>query len=114
MARRRCHSIENPTCDIKTVRAGVLEVAYLEFGEANGWAVILSHGFPFDVHAYEQVAAQLAGHGARVIVPFLRGFGPTRFFVRGDDAQRATGGIGVRSPRIAGCAQDRNSDSGLS
>jgi hypothetical protein len=46
-------SIENPTCDIKTVRAGVLEVAYLEFGEANGWAVILSHGFPFDVHAYE-------------------------------------------------------------
>jgi hypothetical protein len=54
-------SIENPTCDIKTVRAGVLEVAYLEFGEANGWAVILSHGFPFDVHAYE---CALSGHFA--------------------------------------------------
>src|SRR5437588_168151 len=64
---------------IKTIKAGVLEVAHLEFGPRNGWPVVLSHGFPFDVHAYNEVAPALADHGARVIVPYLRGFGPTRF-----------------------------------
>ncbi|TPI28261.1 alpha/beta hydrolase [Mesorhizobium sp. B3-2-1] len=56
-----------------------LRIAYFEQGPANGWPVILSHGFPYDVHAFEQVAPILAGAGARVIVPYARGFGPTSF-----------------------------------
>ncbi len=65
--------------DHKKIRAGVLDIAYMEYGDASGWPVILSHGFPFDVHAYNEVAPALARKGARVIVPYLRGFGPTRF-----------------------------------
>jgi pimeloyl-ACP methyl ester carboxylesterase len=45
----------------------------------SGWPVILAHGFPYDVHAFDEVVPHLAQAGARVIVPFLRGFGPTRF-----------------------------------
>jgi pimeloyl-ACP methyl ester carboxylesterase len=63
----------------RQVVAGVLEVGLLESGPADGWPVVLSHGFPYDVHAYDEVAPRLAGAGARVIVPYLRGFGPTRF-----------------------------------
>lgn len=72
---------------MKTIKAGVLDVAYLEFGPPNGWPVVLSHGFPFDVHAYSEVAPALADRGARVIVPYLRGFGPTRFLL--DDTPRS-------------------------
>ncbi len=61
------------------IDAGVLHVSYLESGPEDGWPVVLSHGFPFDVHAYDEVAPALASHGARVITPYLRGFGPTRF-----------------------------------
>ena len=63
----------------KTVRAGVLEVAYEESGPPGGTPVILLHGFPYDVHAYDDVARILAREGLRVIVPYLRGYGPTRF-----------------------------------
>lgn len=63
----------------RTIRAGVLDVAFREHGAPDGWPVVLSHGFPYDVHAYDEVAPQLAAAGARVIVPWLRGFGPTRF-----------------------------------
>ncbi len=64
---------------VKTIEAGVLSVAYLEYGAASGWPCILGHGFPYDVHAYDQAAPILAQAGARVIVPYLRGYGPTRF-----------------------------------
>ncbi|RYG90384.1 alpha/beta hydrolase [Loktanella sp. IMCC34160] len=64
---------------MKTVTAGVLEVAYLETGPADGPTVILLHGFPYDVHCYDDVAALLAARGVRCIVPWLRGYGPTRF-----------------------------------
>jgi len=63
----------------KRVTAGVLEIAYLEFGDSGGWPCIMGHGFPYDVHAYDQVAPMLAEAGARVWVPWLRGYGPTRF-----------------------------------
>ncbi|MCL5776287.1 alpha/beta hydrolase [Limibaculum sp. FT325] len=63
----------------KTVRAGVLEIAYFETGAPDGWPCILGHGFPYDPHAYAECAPILAAAGARVIVPFLRGYGPTRF-----------------------------------
>ncbi len=64
---------------MKTVTAGVLEIAYRESGPTDGQPVILLHGFPYDIHAYDEVAAQLAADGWRCFVPFLRGFGQTRF-----------------------------------
>jgi len=64
---------------LKTVRTPVLEIAYIEQGPATGWPVVLAHGFPYDVHAYDEVAPRLAEAGACVITPYLRGFGATRF-----------------------------------
>ncbi len=64
---------------MKHVAAGVLDVAYLEAGPVDGPPVVLLHGFPYDVHAYEAVAPALAAEGCRVITPYLRGYGPTRF-----------------------------------
>jgi len=61
------------------VDAGVLRVGYVDHGDPSGQAVVLLHGFPYDAHAYDAVAPQLAAQGLRVIVPFLRGYGPTRF-----------------------------------
>ena len=61
------------------VNAGVLSIAYFEAGPADGPAVMLMHGFPYDIHSYVDVAPQLAAQGCRVIVPYLRGYGPTKF-----------------------------------
>jgi pimeloyl-ACP methyl ester carboxylesterase len=61
------------------VAAGALEVAYYEAGPADGPVVMLLHGFPYDIHSYVDVAPRLAAQGCRVIVPYLRGYGPTRF-----------------------------------
>ncbi|MFC0386203.1 alpha/beta fold hydrolase [Muricoccus vinaceus] len=59
--------------------AGVLRVAYEESGDPGGWPAVLLHGFPYDGRAYDAVAPVLAAEGARVIVPWLRGYGETRF-----------------------------------
>ncbi|HEX4365553.1 MAG TPA: alpha/beta hydrolase [Rhodopila sp.] len=64
---------------MKTVRTPVLEIGYLDAGPADGPVVILLHGWPSDVHDYDGVAPKLAEAGFRVLVPWLRGFGPTRF-----------------------------------
>ena len=64
---------------MKTIRTPVLEIGYLETGSADGPPVILLHGWPSDVHDYDGVAPPLAAAGYRVLVPWLRGFGPTRF-----------------------------------
>jgi pimeloyl-ACP methyl ester carboxylesterase len=64
---------------LRTVDAGVLNIAYYEAGPADGPAVMLLHGFPYDIHSYVDVAPQLAAQGCRVIVPYLRGYGPTKF-----------------------------------
>ena len=64
---------------IKHLQTGVLDVAYFESGPADGPPVFLMHGFPYDIHAYAEVAPILAAAGCRVIVPSLRGFGATRF-----------------------------------
>jgi len=66
----------------KTVRTSDLEIAYIESGPATGPPVILLHGFPDDVHAYDGAAPLLAAEGWRVLVPYLRGYGPTRFLSR--------------------------------
>jgi pimeloyl-ACP methyl ester carboxylesterase len=67
------------TPTIKSIRAGALAIAFEEYGPAEGPAVLLLHGFPYDPRAFDAVAPALAAHGLRVIVPYLRGFGPTRF-----------------------------------
>jgi pimeloyl-ACP methyl ester carboxylesterase len=64
---------------LKQVDAGVLKVAYAETGPAVGPAVILLHGWPYDIYSFVDVAPLLASKGYRVIVPYLRGYGPTRF-----------------------------------
>src|SRR3984957_11484488 len=64
---------------LRHIEAGVLDVAYFEAGPADGPAVMLLHGFPYDIHSYVDVAPLLDAKGCRVIVPYLRGYGPTRF-----------------------------------
>jgi pimeloyl-ACP methyl ester carboxylesterase len=68
-----------PMQPLRHLRAGVLDVACFEAGPAEGPPVFLMHGFPYDIHAYAEVAPLLAAAGCRVIVPYLRGYGPTRF-----------------------------------
>jgi pimeloyl-ACP methyl ester carboxylesterase len=68
---------ENAT--LKRIRTKSLEIAYEESGPASGTPVLLMHGFPYDVRAYDEVAPRLAAAGLRTIVPYLRGYGPTRF-----------------------------------
>jgi pimeloyl-ACP methyl ester carboxylesterase len=62
-----------------SVRSGLLDVAVETAGPEDGWPVVLLHGFPYDPHSFEAVAAVLATEGARVLAPYLRGFGETRF-----------------------------------
>jgi pimeloyl-ACP methyl ester carboxylesterase len=64
---------------LRHVAAGVLNMAYYEAGPADGPVVMLLHGFPYDIHSYVDVAPLLAARGCRTIVPYLRGYGPTRF-----------------------------------
>jgi len=64
---------------LRSVDAGVLKIAFEENGRPDGWPVLLMHGFPYDVRAYDAVTPILVSAGARVIVPWLRGYGPTCF-----------------------------------
>src|SRR5512132_3730033 len=64
---------------VPTVRTPTLEIGYEEWGEAAGAPVVLLHGFPDDAHAWDGVAPPLAAQGCRVLAPYLRGYGPTRF-----------------------------------
>jgi pimeloyl-ACP methyl ester carboxylesterase len=64
---------------LKHVRAGVLDVAYVDRGPPDGPPVLLLHGWPYDIHSYEEVVPLLVAAGHRVIVPHLRGYGETRF-----------------------------------
>ncbi|MGW6446296.1 alpha/beta fold hydrolase [Lentzea sp. NPDC055074] len=64
---------------VEQVRAGLLDIGYVEMGPADGPVTILLHGWPYDVHSYVDVAPALAARGQRVLIPYLRGYGPTRF-----------------------------------
>ncbi len=63
----------------RTVQTPVLDIAYEDSGDPQGFPIVLLHGFPDDVHAFDEVAPPLAKAGYRVLVPYLRGYGPTRF-----------------------------------
>ncbi|SED00421.1 alpha/beta fold hydrolase [Bradyrhizobium erythrophlei] len=64
---------------IKQIDAGDLNIGYADVGPADGKPVVLLHGWPYDIHCYVDVAPQLAKAGYRVIVPYVRGYGPTKF-----------------------------------
>ena len=64
---------------VRQIDAGVLNVGYVDAGPAGGPAVLLLHGWPYDIYSFEEVTPLLAAKGYRVIVPFLRGYGTTRF-----------------------------------
>lgn len=77
----------DPLYPLHHARAGVLEIAWHGCGPDDGPPVFLMHGFPYDIHAYAEVAPLLAAAGCRVVVPYLRGFGATRFLH--EDAPRS-------------------------
>jgi len=79
-ARSETHNSFGP---LKHIDAGALNVAYAEVGSADGAVVILLHGWPYDIHSYEDVAPALAAMGYRVLVPYARGYGDTRFLSDG-------------------------------
>jgi pimeloyl-ACP methyl ester carboxylesterase len=99
---------------LKQIDAGVLNVGFAETGPSAGPAVILLHGWPYDIHTYVDVAPLLGSAGYRVIVPFLRGYGPTRFL---SDATVRNGqpsalavdiialmdALGIQKAIVAGC-----------
>src|SRR6266513_2004136 len=90
---------------LKQVDAGLLNVGYAEAGPANGPPVILLHGWPYDIYSFVDVTPLLASAGYRVIVPYLRGYGSTRFlssetFRNGQPSGRC------RYHRSDGCPQD--------
>jgi pimeloyl-ACP methyl ester carboxylesterase len=98
---------------MRNVKTDALWIAYVENGPTNGWPVILSHGFPYDVHAFDEVASILARAGARVITPYTRGFGPTRFVsdavmrsgqqaARGCDIVQLADALGLERPILGG------------
>lgn len=69
----------SPSFDIKQINAGLLNIGYADLGPADGKVVILLHGWPYDIYSFADVAPMLTGKGYRVIIPYLRGFGTTRF-----------------------------------
>jgi len=73
------HAQPSPFGPLKHVNAGLLTVAYAETGPANGPVVILLHGWPYDIHSYDEVAPLLAAKGYRVLMPYARGYGDTHF-----------------------------------
>jgi pimeloyl-ACP methyl ester carboxylesterase len=79
-------TMSSPFGALKQVNAGVLSVGYAEAGPSGGTAVLLLHGWPYDIHSFADATPALASAGYRVIVPFVRGFGTTRF--RSDDTVR--------------------------
>jgi len=98
---------------LNQIDAGVLNVGYVEDGPADGPAVLLLHGWPYDIHAFDEVTPKLAAAGYRVVVPHLRGYGTTRFLredaVRngepaalGRDAIDLMDALGIQSAIVAG------------
>ena len=68
---------------LKQAEAGVLSVGYAEAGPAHGPAVLLLHGWPYDIHSFAEATPVLTAVGYRVLVPFVRGYGTTRFLSGG-------------------------------
>lgn len=99
--------------DIKHIETSQLSIAYEEHGPADGVPAVLMHGFPYSPRTYDEVAPILAAHGLRAIVPYLRGYGPTRFLdpatprsgeqaALGNDLIELIEALGLDRPVVAG------------
>lgn len=99
---------------IKQIDAGVLNIGYAEAGPVNGPTVMLFHGWPYDIHTYVDVAPLLAAKGYRAIIPYLRGYGTTRFLTSGTvrngqpsaialDAIALMDALKIKTAIVAGC-----------
>lgn len=80
---------------VKQIKAGVLDVGYVELGPIDGPPVLLLHGWPYDIHSYVDVAPALAGRGCRVVVPHLRGHGSTRILEGSNPRSGQQAALGV-------------------
>jgi pimeloyl-ACP methyl ester carboxylesterase len=98
---------------LNSVRTSVIEIAYEESGATDGIPVFLMHGFPYDPRTYDAMVPALIAAGCRVIVPYLRGYGPTRFLAPdtprsgqqaalGNDLKELIDALGLRRPVLAG------------
>ena len=85
---------------VQQIDAGLLDVGYVDVGPPNGQPVVLLHGWPYDIHSYIDVAPALGAAGYRVVVPYLRGYGTTRFLSDDTRAQWPTVGLGRRRRSI--------------
>jgi pimeloyl-ACP methyl ester carboxylesterase len=85
-ATARADAASSFAAGVEQIDAGLLNVGYVDAGPADGPAVVLLHGWPYDIHSYEDVVPLLTSSGYRVIVPYLRGYGTTRFL--SDDTSR--------------------------
>ena len=101
------------TSVLNRARTSVLEIAYEQHEAEDGVPVLLMHGFPYDPRTYDLVVPLLVTAGCRVIVPYLRGYGPTRFLAAetprsgqqaalGNDLKELIDALGVRRPVLAG------------
>jgi hypothetical protein len=103
---------------LKKVNAGALNVGYAEAGPANGAPVLLLHGWPYDIYSFVDVAPALASAGYRVIVPYIRGYGSTRFLagdtMRSGQPMVSVSGylIGSQWPQLSPCFKSFHSHSG--
>ena len=104
---------ESLVADLRQIDAGVLEIGYVDRGRVADPAVLLLHGWPYDIHSYSDVVPLLTEAGYRVLVPYLRGYGSTRFlsddtFRNGEQAALAVDAIafldalGIESAIVAG------------
>lgn len=108
---------ENPPSALgpmKSIDAGVLNIGYADLGPVDGRVIVLLHGWPYDIHTYAEVAPILASAGFRVVVPYLRGHGATRFLSSGTprngqqsavavDVVALMDALGIKVATIAGC-----------
>jgi pimeloyl-ACP methyl ester carboxylesterase len=113
LAQSRAQSLTAPVA--KSIDTPVLNIAYEESGDPQGFPIILLHGFPDDVRAWDDVTPPLAAAGHRVMVPYLRGYGPTRFRDAGAPRMAEQAAIGqdlvdfadaLRLPRFAVAGYD--------
>src|SRR5437763_12355703 len=109
----RVTKIRVMTANLKHIRSPALDIAYEESGPADGVPVILLHGFPYDPRCFDEVAARLLAAGCRTLVPYLRGYGPTKFLSAqtprsgqqaavGNDVKQFIDALGLKTAALAG------------
>ena len=111
--RQRCRSVEprerirDDLRPIHQIEAGVLDVGYVDAGPPDGPAVLLLHGWPYDVQSYAEATPILAAAGLRVVVPYLRGYGSTRFLAEDTPRNGQQAALAVDVVALMDALEDR-------